>query len=365
MNFLEILGKDIENIRVPWIQKYTPKTLSEIVGNTNVINSFQYYVNNQNIPNLIITGPNGTGKQTAVKAILYEYLGTYQKQASRVIYGSISRSKDVVSEKYDQKKDNSYDGPNVINFINRKISLPSNMCKIIVIYDFNKMTNEAQNALNRVIELYSNRVRFILTCTQIKNVSEAIQSRCVVAKFTLLTDNEVKKVLEKLTKLENIQIPNDVIDIICLSAYGDLKQSINYLQVLSRSKNINLQTFYNIFNMPPIKIIKEIIYSCLSNKPENTYQKVNTLLKSGYNVNDILNILVKIITKNQFEYNPKIKSITKNGQINKEIQLDLLRAINHCYYLGETLNSNCNLFNLISHFIKANQHNLKTKFQIY
>ena len=252
MDFLEILGKNPVNVSKPWTLKYIPDSLMEISGNSNIIESLNYYLINENIPNMIITGPNGVGKQTAVKCLLKQYLGEYRKEASLIIYGSINRGKDVVSEKIEQKKnDKSYVGPNIMNFTKRKLSLPQNLCKLIVIYDFDQMTREAQMALRRIIEMYSEKVRFIFTCNNISNVIEAMQSRCVILKFSKLLDSEIRDVISKIAIKENEKMSDDVLDLICLAAFGDLKQAINYLQILSFSQRKDVDSFYKIFNMLP------------------------------------------------------------------------------------------------------------------
>lgn len=364
MNFLEILGKPIQNVSVPWIQQYAPKKLEEITGNRKVIDSLQYYLYNKNIPNLIITGPNGSGKQTAVRALLNEYLGEHRQTASIVIYGAISRGKDVVSEKNDQKKgDKSYDGPNIINFIKRKMTLPNGLCKIIVIYDFDQMTQEAQTALRRIIELYSEKTRFILTCNGIKKVAEAIQSRCVIVKFTRLSNGEIEEVLYSLAEKEGINLPEDVVEIICLSAYGDLKQAVNYLQVLSRANNVSLESFYQIFNMPPLDMIQKFINACLEDKIDTAYEIIIKLLDNGYNVSDILDILLKVVAFNQVKGSKFLKGM-KGGVLDPEIQINFLQAINHCFYLTEISSSQTHLYNLVCQFIKIKDGKFDTKFMI-
>lgn len=359
MDFLEILGKSPINVSKPWAQKYSPKNLDEVVGNHNIIETLHYYLENQNIPNMIVTGPNGVGKQTAVKAVVRSYLGDLEAMASLTIYGSINRGKDVVSEKIEQKKnDKSYIGPNIMNFIKRKLSLPEGLCKIIVIYDFDHMTKEAQMALRRIIELYSERVRFIFTCNNISDIIEAIQSRCVLIKFGKILDNEITDILMKIGELEGVNIGEEVLELICLSAYGDLKQAINYLQILSFSEKRDVDSFYKIFNMPPLASIQKFVIACLNDgidmETKNTaFSMIERLLNYGYNANDILDVLHKVVTLNQFKNISKGTTLPgfKGGSLDQEIQIRFLKAINQCFYLIETSGSIIHLHYLVSQLI--------------
>jgi len=351
MNFLEILGKNQIKGSKPWITKYKPQILQEMNGNPKVIESIDYYLQNQNIPNMILTGPNGVGKQTMISCLLKEYLNEYRKDASLIVHGSITRGKDVVSEKLEQKKsDKSYLGPNIMNFAKKKLSLPTNLCKIIVIYDFDHMTREAQMALRRVIEQYSTKIRFIFTCNNISNIIEALQSRCVILKFSRLTDPEIKKVLSNIAEQEAVEVDESVLDLICLAACGDLKQAINYFQILNFSEKNDVNSFYKIFNMPPLDAIQRFIISCLQEKSNDAYQIIITLLDNGYNASDILDILFKVVAFSQFKGKSDVAGL-KKGILDNTLKISFLKVINQCFYLVEQTGSTTHMYHLISQLI--------------
>lgn len=353
MNFLEILGKDIINPSQPWSFKYRPTTLDQVIGNPSIIQTLKYYLQNKNIPNLILTGPNGVGKETTIRALVSEYLREYREEASLVLHGSINRGKDVVSEKLEYKKnDKTYMGPNIINFIKRRLSLPADLCRLIVIYDFDQMTKEAQMALRRIIELYSHKVRFIFACNNISNIIEAIQSRCVILKYTKIDDSDIKTVLGEILDKEEKHIDDDIIDLICLTTYGDLKQSINYLQIICFADVPDKTTFYNIFNMPSLNTVQSFLSQCIMGDERLAYNSIQGLLDQGFNVHDILDVLLKIITFNQIaEMPPDTGNLIDGKLLRSDIQVALLKALNHCFFLVECTNSPTHLYFLISQFI--------------
>ena len=195
------------------------------------------------------------------------------------------------------------------------------------------MTREAQMALRRIIELYAHNNRFILLSNDVSNIIEAIQSRSVILKFSRIIDVEISQVLQNISEKENFSLSSEICKIICLAANGDLKQSINYLQIFSKANKTDLNSFYQIFNLPPLISITTLIQKCLKNETQDAYQIIQELLNNGYNVSDILDILLKVICT--YEMDPYLRIL-------------YIKAINRCFYLTETSNSISHLYYLIS-----------------
>jgi DNA polymerase III delta prime subunit len=322
---------------IQWFEKYAPKSLSEINGNEHIIEVLESYLTNNNIPNLIIEGPNGVGKTTACKLLVKSYLGEYYKTSCLQIYGAINRGKDVVSGKIDEKKgsDKGAGGPNIINFAKRELILPKNKCRIIVIYEFDKMTTEAQMALRRPIEIF-NKTRFILICNDINNIIEAIHSRSVILKFNHLSNDDLSKILYGIAGKENMIVPDEVMNAICLNASGDIRLGINYLQILGKSNNISTDCFYKIFNMPSHHTISTIIEYCIRSEKCKAINLMKKLIENGYNTKDILDIFLKVTMK--------------YPEISEKQRSRFIMSINKCFYNIETSNSNVHLYNLLANF---------------
>jgi replication factor C subunit 2/4 len=334
MKFWEPVAHDAIPVGDLWYRKYEPTNLDDIIGNETIIRTLKYYLGNNNIPHLLIMGKNGVGKKTAITCLVKEYLGAHHEYACLNIHGSIYRGKDVVSENTDQKKsDKVYDAPNIINFIKKLTLLPKHLCKIIVIYDFDHMTKEAQMALRRIVEIYSDRTRFIFLCNDMSNIIEAIQSRCVLIKFNHISDDDIATVLNQIAEKEKIKLPKDVNNIITISADGDLKQAIGYLQIISKATDINVDNFYKIFNMPSFVTIKQIINYCMA-KDYRAYKLLQGLIDNGYNINDILDIILKVVSDYEFP--------------TEKIRKEYIKAIAKCFYMTETSNSHQHLYYLIS-----------------
>jgi len=278
-----------------YVVKHAPKNLLEFKGNQGVVQTLNSFVEAKNIPNLIITGPHGVGKSLLVKLLVKEYLGgeNYLKQGLLEIYGSLSRSKDVVSEKQSVKnKQKNFNCANITDFMKCTTNLPHDILKMVVIYEFHQMSAEAQMALRRIIELNSNRVRFVFVTQDYSQIIHALQSRCTILKLQRLDISEINDILNHICVIEGISLTNELIELINLNADGDIRTAVNLLQLLGRTTP---DKFYSILGIPEISVIKSIADACINCNNIEAYRKTKTLLHSGFDIPDIQNLFYKIL----------------------------------------------------------------------
>jgi replication factor C subunit 2/4 len=149
---------------IPWVEKYRPVLLKDIVGNSETTSRLQIIANEGNLPNIIISGPPGTGKTTSIHCLANEMLQDHYKDAVLELNASDDRGIDVVRN-------------NIKLFAQKKVTLPPGKHKIIILDEADSMTTGAQQALRRTMEIYSNTTRFALACNMSNKIIEAIQSR--------------------------------------------------------------------------------------------------------------------------------------------------------------------------------------------
>lgn len=296
LNFAEKYGEAIPHKL--WSQEFKPNNLDEVVGNEMIIENLKNQIISEHIPHIIFHGPHGSGKTTMARIVAEKHLGSLYKYAHLNIIGSLYRGKNVVTEKTDKKKtsDKSSDGPNIVNFIRKNMTLPENKYKIITIYDFDCMTTEAQMALRRIIELYAHKVRFLFICNDLNNVIEAIQSRALTLKLSIISTEQIKDRLRAISVITKIIHSEEILDSISIMANGDLKEAINQLQFFSGCENRNLDNFYHIFNMPSIQTIQNLLNFCLKKNSTSAFNLLSKLIHNGYNVTDILDIIIKVLS---------------------------------------------------------------------
>jgi replication factor C small subunit len=195
-----------------WVEKYRPQTLAEYVGNETVNETIQQYLDNNDIPHLLLHGKAGTGKTTLAKLI-------------------------VNTIKCDHMIINASDENNVDTVRNKVKNFASSMgfagFKIIILDEFDYMTPNAQAILRNLMETFSKHCRFILTCNYHEKIIDPIKSRCQTFSITPPTKKDVAVQVTKILDAENIKYElKNVADIIS-SYYPDIRRILNTCQLQS------------------------------------------------------------------------------------------------------------------------------------
>jgi replication factor C small subunit len=195
-----------------WVEKYRPQTLAEYVGNETVKETIQQYLDNNDIPHLLLHGKAGTGKTTLAKLIVNTI-----KCDSMIINASDENNVDTVRNK-------------VKNFAS---SMGFAGFKIIILDEFDYMTPNAQAILRNLMETFSKHCRFILTCNYHEKIIDPIKSRCQTFAITPPTKKDVAIQVTRILSAEKIKYDlKNVADIIS-SYYPDIRRILNTCQLQS------------------------------------------------------------------------------------------------------------------------------------
>jgi replication factor C subunit 3/5 len=176
--------------------------------------------------------------------------------------------------------------------------------KLIILDEADSMTFDAQFALRRIIEKYSDDTRFCIICNYMNKIIAPIKARCVNLRFYPIDKKIIVERLKFICQEEKLKYEKNSLEIIANISNGDLRKAINILQSLSMmtSKNkICIESCYNSAGIPPPNIINEL-YSILINKDvnfETTYKYLeDNIISQGYTLNFLLQELNKIIIEN-------------------------------------------------------------------
>lgn len=135
---------------IPWVEKYRPKRLREIIGHEPVVKRLEAFVKTKNLPHLLLAGPPGTGKTACVLAMAHELYGDAIGSCFKEMNASDERGIDVVRGK--------------IKDFARTLPMRDVSFKLILLDECDSMTEDAQQALRRTMELFSSNTRFCLSC---------------------------------------------------------------------------------------------------------------------------------------------------------------------------------------------------------
>jgi len=268
---------------VPWVEKYRPRTLKDIVGNEAMITRFAEFVKTGNVPNLLISGPPGCGKTTSVWALARDMLGEQVKGACLELNASDERGIDVVRDR-------------IKRFAATKVTLKPGRHKIVILDEADSMTESAQQALRRIMEVYSSTTRFAFACNQSDKIIEPLQSRCALVKFGKLTDKEVLQRLLYVCKSENITIVDDGLQAILFTAQGDMRQALNNLQcTVAAYGEVTRDSVYRVCDEPHPDKLKEMFQHCVMGDTQKAFDIMEGLYLLGYSVDDLMSTLFKIV----------------------------------------------------------------------
>ena len=270
---------------LPWVEKYRPQKLNEIIGNDNTILRLTNSAKSGSISNLIITGPSGIGKTTTALCIAKTILTKNYDTNMLLVNASDNRCIDVI--KY-----------TITTFAKRKMDGP---IKIIILDEVDSMTETAQQGLRRIIDAYFNSTRFILICNIFSKIIEPLQSRCCLFRFKILSNHKMFKRLTYICKTEKASFTEEGINTILSISNGDMRIAINILQSTCCGFNsITKIHVLNICNLPEPDIIRNIIKYCVFLQIEKAYKLTRKLWGDGYSGGDIVSSFLKVIKDSQY-----------------------------------------------------------------
>lgn len=236
-----------------WTEKYRPDTLDEVVGQEKIVDRLKAFVAQDSIPHLMFAGPAGTGKTTCAMALAKDLYGDEWNQNFMETNASDERGIDVVR---DRIKDFARTKPVNADY------------KIIFLDEADALTQDAQQALRRTMEQFSDNCRFILSCNYSSKIIDPIQSRCAVFRYNRLDDEDVEEYIMRIAETEEFKISREAIEAVVRVSGGDLRRVTNILQTASLTTD---------------KVEEENIYGASASlKPDETEEILGKALKGDF-----------------------------------------------------------------------------------
>lgn len=285
-----------------WTEKYRPLTFEEMVGQQEILKRVKSLVQAMNIPHLMLAGPAGTGKSTLALIVVKELYKEKWRENYLELNASDERGIDVVRQK-------------VKDFARTK-ALENIPFKVIFLDEADALTKEAQQALRRTMENYSNTCRFILSCNYSSRIIDPIQSRCVVFRFRLLEKKDILRVIKTIADKEKLLVTDDAHEVLYESSEGDCRRAINLLQATaSISMNINSEMIRMISSgAKPADIRVVLDYALTGDFVASRDKLLDVMLKESISGTDVIKAIQKEIWNLQIEPDIKVKLTEKTGE---------------------------------------------------
>ncbi|KAI1189367.1 replication factor C subunit 2 [Nemania serpens] len=215
----------------PWVEKYRPKTLSDVTAQDHTVNVLQRTLQASNLPHMLFYGPPGTGKTSTILALAKELYGP-EMMKTRVLElnASDERGISIVRDKVKDFARMQLTNPPP----GYRDRYPCPPFKIIILDEADSMTQDAQSALRRTMETYSKITRFCLICNYVTRIIDPLASRCSKFRFKSLDQGNARKRLEEIAEKEGVKLEDGAVDALIKCSEGDLRKAITFLQSAAR-----------------------------------------------------------------------------------------------------------------------------------
>lgn len=303
-----------------WVEKYRPKKLDNVVGQNEITERLKAYAETKSMPHLLFAGPAGTGKTTCAIALARELFGENWKDNFQELNASDERGIQVVRTKI---KDYARIAP-----------MGDAGFKIIFLDEADALTPEAQAALRRTMERYTQTCRFILSCNYSSKIIEPIQSRCAVFRFRPLKAEDIKSYLLRIAEAEKKEITEDGMEALTYVAEGDARKATNSFQVAaSMGDKIDSNMIYRTASLARPEEVKKLLTTALSGSFLEARKQLDELLITyGLSGEDVIKQIHRTIVELPIPDHKKVQLVDKVGEIefriveggNERIQLEAL-----------------------------------------
>lgn len=240
--------------RAPLVERYRPKTLSQVVGQDNVIAVLRGFVKRRNMPNIMLSGVAGVGKTSAAFAFINDFYASFGITDWTPLVLSINASREngieTIREQITPFATSSYRSQ--VNIVSTQSNADDidvarggealTVPKIVVLDEADAITKIAQWALGPIIDRTSDNARFIFIVNYQRKIQDDLQSRCEVLRFPPLPRSAVKALINDVCVQEQIAFEPAAAAAIGVVAQNDMRRALNILSSCVVQKKAERQT---------------------------------------------------------------------------------------------------------------------------
>ena len=224
-----------------WIEKYRPETFDTLLGQSSAAKQLTAYAEAGNLPHLMVVGRSGVGKTAALEIFSRGFYTESPAENTTVLPVSVMFSQGHTYFAENERFAHLYQkGKSVLaNFkyiVKWHASLKplSAPFRLIIFDGAGDLPKDAQAALRRIMERYSQTCRFIFVTNTIASLIDPIRSRCVPLYFLPIEDDVMTSHLRTILDAEGCSVSDDMLEMIVLGAKGDVRKAVMWLELAAR-----------------------------------------------------------------------------------------------------------------------------------
>lgn len=259
-----------------WTEKYRPKDFDGVKGQDEIVKRVEAFVKKKNMPHLLFAGPAGVGKTTLALVVAKKLFGDTWHENLLELNASDERGIDVIRVK--------------VKDFARTRAIGDVPFKIIYLDECDALTRDAQQALRRTMENYTQTCRFILSCNYSSKIIDPIQSRCSVFRFKPLAKEDIYKITDHIARVEKLGVDAKAKQALYEISQGDCRRLENIMQSSAAIKDkITEDLIYSVASAARPKEIIEVLESCVKQDFQEAKKKLlDTMLNHGLSGLDVI-----------------------------------------------------------------------------
>ena len=264
-------------VNLPWVEKYRPVGLEELISHDDIIKTIRRFMDENKLPHLLFYGPPGTGKTSTILA------------AARTLYSPKQFNSMVLELNASDDRGIGVVRGQILNFASTRTIFNSGF-KLVILDEADAMTTDAQNALRRIIEKFTDNVRFCLICNYLSKIIPAIQSRCTRFRFGPLNAKQILPRLQHVAEAENVKLTEDGEKALIGLSGGDMRKVLNILQSCSMAfDKVDEDNVYTCVGHPLRTDISAMVNWMLNESFNSAYKNIQELKTlKGLSLQDIV-----------------------------------------------------------------------------